>query len=268
MEFELMVISLLNWFRFVSLQETEPRQCVIVQDKMSISTPPTPSFLSKNNKAECQVHGTGKGMLRCGTSNVYIRPECVCTFHHVYEAMYHQYSFCPQGDKSDVVTALKCQYCLMYSLNNNGPCINGGNLTCKEDVVAPDITCDCPPNYKGMFCEEKRENITRLCDKISNSSADDLKNCTETKHECITYSRNGRYSFRCYETDTSQERGELPLCEDTEDITVSLAVTDVPYSIDPEDEKTRQAKSLNVISAAEIHSCIPLLTVILLSLQL
>lgn len=112
------------------------------------------------------------------------------------------------------------------------------------------------------------ENITRLCDKISNSSADDLKNCTETKHECITYSRNGRYSFRCYETDTSQERGELPLCEDTEDITVSLAVTDVPYSIDPEDEKTRQAKSLNVISAAEIHSCIPLLTVILLSLQL
>lgn len=49
--------------------------------------------------------------------------------------------------------------------------------------------------------------ITRLCDKISNSSADDLKNCTETKHECITYSRNGRYSFRCYETDTSQERG-------------------------------------------------------------
>lgn len=47
----------------------------------------------------------------------------------------------------------------MYSLNNNGPCINGGNLTCKEDVVAPDITCDCPPNYKGMFCEEKMENV-------------------------------------------------------------------------------------------------------------
>lgn len=268
MEFELMVVSLLNWFRFVSLQETEPTQCVIVQDKMSISTPPTPSFLSKNNKAECQVHGTEKGTLRCGTSNVYIRPECVCTFHHVYEAMYHQYSFCPHGDESDVVTALKCPYCLTYSLNNKGPCINGGNLTCKGDEVAPDIICECPPLYKGMFCEEKMETITRLCDKISNSSADNLEHCKNTKRDCVTYSRNMRYAFKCNETGTSQERGGLPLCEDTEDITVSISVTDVPYSNGPEDEKTRQAKSLNVISAAEIHSCIPLLTVILLSLQL
>lgn len=112
------------------------------------------------------------------------------------------------------------------------------------------------------------ENITRLCDKISNSSADNLEHCKNTKRDCVTYSRNMRYAFKCNETGTSQERGGLPLCEDTEDITVSLSVTDVPYSNGPEDEKTRQAKALNVMSAAEIHSCIPLLNVILLSLQL
>lgn len=268
MKFELMVVSLLNGFRFVSLQETGPTQCVIVQDKMSIYIPQTPSFLSENNKAECQVHGTEKGMLRCGTSNVYIKPECVCNFHNVYEAMYHQYSSCPHGDKSDVVTELKCPHCLKYSLNNKGPCINGGNLTCKKDEVAPDITCDCPPNYKGMFCEEKMENITRLCDRISNSSTDDLKNCTDTKRACVTYSRNGRYAFKCHETETSQEKGGLLMCKDTEDITISTAVTDFPYSIVPEDANTVRAKSLNVISAAEIHSSITVLTVISLTLQL
>lgn len=49
--------------------------------------------------------------------------------------------------------------CEMYSLNNNGPCINGGKLSCKGDEVAPEITCECPPYYKGMFCEEKMENV-------------------------------------------------------------------------------------------------------------
>lgn len=47
----------------------------------------------------------------------------------------------------------------MYSLNNHGPCINGGILTCKEDEVAPNVNCRCPPHYKGMFCEEKMENV-------------------------------------------------------------------------------------------------------------
>lgn len=50
----------------------------------------------------------GEWLLRCGASNVYIKPECVCTFHNVYEAKYHQYSSCPHGEESDVVTQLKC----------------------------------------------------------------------------------------------------------------------------------------------------------------
>lgn len=49
--------------------------------------------------------------------------------------------------------------CKMHSLNNKGPCINGGNLTCTGDEVAPTITCKCPPHYKGNFCEEKMENV-------------------------------------------------------------------------------------------------------------
>lgn len=61
---------------------------------------------------------------------------------------------------------------------------------------------------------------------------------------------------------------ELPLCEDTEDITVSTAVTDVPYSIVPKDAETIRAKPLNVISAAEMHSSVSVLTVISLMLRL
>lgn len=141
--------------------------------------------------------------------------------------------------------------CKMLSLNNKGPCINGGNLTCTGDEVAPAIKCTCPPHYKGNFCEDKMENvivfitlisfflstcsnlfdkhkckhdsfyiaylspypvcikfqITRLCDIISNASADTLRNCNVTKEDCVTYSRNRRYAFKCYKTETSQERG-------------------------------------------------------------
>lgn len=50
--------------------------------------------------------------------------------------------------------------CKKYSSNSNGPCINGGKLTCKGDEVAPNIICECPLNYKGMFCEEKSENVS------------------------------------------------------------------------------------------------------------
>lgn len=62
---------------------------------------------------------------------------------------------------------------------------------------------------------------------------------------------------------------DLPLCIDTEDITMSPAVTDVTYSIVPGDAKTTvRVDSLNMVSAAEIHSSIPMLTVISLTLQL
>lgn len=49
--------------------------------------------------------------------------------------------------------------CKRYSLNNAGPCINGGKLTCKGDEVAHEIKCECPSNSRGAFCEEKIEKV-------------------------------------------------------------------------------------------------------------
>lgn len=49
--------------------------------------------------------------------------------------------------------------CKRYSLNNTGPCINGGKLTCKGHEVAHKIKCECPPNARGAFCEEKIEKV-------------------------------------------------------------------------------------------------------------
>ena len=47
--------------------------------------------------------------LRCGQTDVYIKPECVCSFYNVYEAtLYHGYSSCPPGNVADLVTKLKC----------------------------------------------------------------------------------------------------------------------------------------------------------------
>lgn len=59
---------------------------------------------------------------------------------------------------------------------------------------------------------------------------------------------------------------DLPLCKDTEDI--PPAVTYLPYSIVPGEAKTVRVDSLNMTSAAEIHSSIPVLTVISLTLLL
>ena len=50
-----------------------------------------------------------RGNLRCGLTDVYIKPECVCSFYNVYEAtLYHGYSSCPTGNVADLVTKLKC----------------------------------------------------------------------------------------------------------------------------------------------------------------
>ena len=50
-----------------------------------------------------------QGKLRCGQTDVYIKPGCVCSFYNVYEAsLYHGYSSCPPGNATDSVIKLKC----------------------------------------------------------------------------------------------------------------------------------------------------------------
>nr|XP_022303736.1 uncharacterized protein LOC111111200 [Crassostrea virginica] len=177
----------------------------------------TPSFLKTVNKTQCQTHGRDHKKLRCGQTDVYIKPECVCSFYNVYEAtLYHGHSFCPDGAASDKVTQLKCSDCKKYSLNNNGPCINGGKLTCKGYEVAPEVTCQCPPNFEGHLCEIKIENIPRICNRISEPSPYDLENCNTTWKECVTYNRNELYAYKCEEANTSKDKQGLPPCLNTE----------------------------------------------------
>nr|XP_034336848.1 uncharacterized protein LOC105347193 isoform X8 [Crassostrea gigas] len=246
-------------------QKTDgPLQCVIIQDKQGLTVPfNPPSFLTSNIKTQCQVRGTGLGMLRCGTSNVYIKPECVCSFYNVYEAKYHNHTSCPHGEKSDDVTKLKCPDCLKYSMNRKGPCINGGILTCKGNEVAPNINCRCPPNYKGMFCEERIENVTRICDRTSVSSTKGLTSCDSTRMECVTFNRNRRYAYKCQETDASQERRGLPFCGYTED-TTQLAVIVQIYSTTMNPTKSDH----DLTSSAKKHMSIYVILYISLTLQL
>nr|XP_022308319.1 uncharacterized protein LOC111114321 [Crassostrea virginica] len=182
-------------------------QCVIYQEIGTIAIPfKTPSFLKTINKTQCQTHDRDHKKLRCGQTEVFIKPECVCSFYNVYEAtLYHRHSFCPDGATSDKVTQLKCSDCKKYSLKNNGPCINGGKLTCKGDEVAPEVTCQCPPNFEGRLCEIKIENITRICNMISEPPPHDLENCNTTWKECVTYSRNELYAYKCEEANTSKD---------------------------------------------------------------
>lgn len=268
MKFAQCVANLLNWFCFVSLQQTGPPQCVIVQTRVSTSIPDIPSFLKNNNKWECQINSyTDKDMMRCGASNVYIKPDCVCSFHNVNEAKFHKYLFCPQGEEADAVMHLKCLDCKKYSLNNNGPCINGGNLTCNGNELAHEVSCKCPINYQGRFCEEKVEKVARLCERtIPASKAFDLRSCDLTKKDCVTYSRNKLYTYKCSETYTLKERPDLPFCIDTEDIALYPATTDIS-SIVPEVVKKGQIE-FNSMSGAAMHTYTALLTLISMNFKL
>lgn len=77
----------------------------------------------------------------------------------------------------------------MYSLNNNGPCINGGKLPCKGDEVAPEIQCECPPHYHGMFCEDKMENVIEMFSMIifSSPTCGNFMGKHRCKHDDILY---------------------------------------------------------------------------------
>ncbi|XP_062597233.1 uncharacterized protein LOC134258713 [Saccostrea cucullata] len=255
-----------------SMQQTnKPRQCMIIQDKQTLILPrEKPDFLDNRNKEICQIKDSNSKALRCGNTSVSIKPECVCSFYNVYEGKYHTHSSCPGIVKSDDVRLLRCVDCMKYSVPNKGPCINGGNLTCDEtgpDVLAPDIKCDCPPGFKGMFCENKMEKVTRICDRIENSSFLNLKNCDVTKKDCITYSENKRYSFKCTETSATTQQGqvELPLCRETEMSTTQVNSV-VNTVIIPKAGINNKSKLSNQHAISGVRAMTSSLSIILLNL--
>lgn len=261
---ELMVITYIGSVFYMHLAGGH-NQCVIIQERQSFEIPRQPSFLTQPNKAQCQDHNNGGKLLRCGRTDVYVKSECVCTFHNVNEATrYHSYSSCPHGEESDKVTQLTCRDCWRYSLNHTGPCINGGKLTCKGEEVAHGIKCECPPNFTGVFCEEKIEKVFRICDRISNLSIIGLKDCDLTRNDCVTYSKNRRYAYKCNKK-ISQDRQGQPFCSDTENTANNPSATlDWTYHDVAKIGKSDFAHN----SVMGIYASIPLIGLILLTSQI
>lgn len=42
--------------------------------------------------------------------------------------------------------------------------------------------------------------VARICDKIPKLSTEGLKECEFTRNDCVTYSRNRRYAYKCNTT--------------------------------------------------------------------
>ncbi|XP_056006497.1 uncharacterized protein LOC130050433 isoform X1 [Ostrea edulis] len=219
-----------------------PRQCVIIQDRQKLSLPRVvPSFLTTENKGICRT--SDRQALQCGNMDVFIKPECVCSFYNVHEAKYHSHTACPRGQTSDYVIKLKCHDCKRYSLDNKGPCLNGGNLTCRGEEVTPMMTCDCPSGLSGMFCENQMIKVVRICDRTEGSSHPYLNNCDITKYECLTYSKNKRYVFKCNKTlrkEEKQKQGNLPLCSEVEmEIEIGSKTTKGPQRVNNTSDRNK-----------------------------
>ena len=51
--------------------------------------------------------------------------------------------------------------CKKYSVNNTGPCLNGGTIIdCGSELVGS-IKCVCPPNFTGRFCQYKIVTVSK-----------------------------------------------------------------------------------------------------------
>ena len=57
--------------------------------------------------------------------------------------------------------------------------------------------------------------VTRICDRILKNSTNWLPDCASTGRDCITYSRNKIYAYKCNETYVSQDREGEDQCEES-----------------------------------------------------
>ena len=56
-------------------------------------------------------------------------------------------------------------------------------MICYGDEVAPEVTCQCPPNYEGRLCENKIENVRKYI-FISNSFYRSIEREREKERAC------------------------------------------------------------------------------------
>lgn len=59
----------------------------------------------------------------------------------------------------------------------------------------------------NILCSPLYFQVTRICDRIiPTSTSQNLNSCTLTKKDCVTYSRNKLYMYKCYETSTFKDK--------------------------------------------------------------
>ena len=84
-------------------------------------------------------------MLKCGNADIYIKPDCVCSFYNVFEAtLYHGYSSCPDDQRSDIVIQLTCRYKTVIMMNFS-PSINHKYLSLSninEELIGVSINAN------------------------------------------------------------------------------------------------------------------------------
>lgn len=163
--------------------------------KVKYGIPPVPDFLEHRRNTElCRKRLNDIEQIQC--SGVFIIPNCICSFHHVSNRIYHNYTACPLNSKKDDLDHLTCEDCRKYSVNKTGPCLNGGTFICETEMLAIDITCLCPETFSGKFCENKIEPVYRICHSKPLLRLPELPNCSQDQTDECKVNIN-LTSFKC-----------------------------------------------------------------------
>ncbi|XP_061166915.1 uncharacterized protein LOC133175813 [Saccostrea echinata] len=156
-----------------------------------IGIPEVPEFL-KQKKETYRCRGTQEGTKLLYCEKEFILPKCICSYHHVANKSNHDYTACGDNSKEDSIRHMTCAKCRDYSINQTGPCLNGGKVSCtSDDELAADLFCSCPKNYSGTFCEKGNVTSYRICHVELQES--NLPNCHDRPEEVckvVTASKN------------------------------------------------------------------------------